>query len=312
MSVAVFAAPYTPPPPKYNPWTHNLHTWTGWDGSVWDICTGVSGVSLLAGVEGMLEPPIIHYTADSPAVYGAFWRGWTAEKRDVLWPLEVFHDGGSIDWIQLNRRFRRSLHPGKAGRWSIQQPDGQVRSLTMRFSGNGSQGFDMAPELFGWADYAITFQAVDPFWYGQPVTQTFQGPEQKLFFGGGNPGDAESAPPFYISRGSSFATASISNDGDVEAWPVWTVQGPCTTATVGVGASTITIPVTLSAGQSITLDTDPRVQQAFRENGTEVTAALTTVAFAPIPEGEARPLNVTMTGTGTVSATITPRFLTAY
>lgn len=312
MTAVVFAVPYTPPPPKASPWAHNLHTWTGWDGSVWDICTGESGIALQAGVEGLLEPPFVHYTDDSPATYGANWRGWTAEKRDVLWPIEVYHGDSSLEWLKLNRRFKRTLHPGKAGVWTVQQPDGITRSMTMRFAGNSSGGFDIAPEVVGWADYALTFQAVDPFWYGQPVPRTFQGAEQKQFFGGGDPGSAETAPAFYISRGSSFATASISNDGDVEAWPVWTISGPCTSATVGVGTDTITIPVTLTAGQSITLDTDPRVQQAFRETGAEVTASLSSFNFAPIPEGEERPLNVTMTGAGTISATITPRFFTAF
>lgn len=313
MTVLVFALPYIPPPPKVSPWTHNIHTWTAWDGSVWDMCQGTRGAVLQAGVRGTFAPPITHYTTASPAVHGSQWRGWLAGERDVFWPVKVFHDGGSAPWIDLNRRFWRTLRPDRPGTWTVTLPDGTSRSLSMRFSDDSQAALDIAPEMYGWYQYQFNFKAVDPFWAGQPITRDFVGPEQRLLFGGGAVGSTELAPAFGISRGSSFASATIPNPGDLDAWPVWTINGPFTAATVGVGSQTITISTTLTAGQSITLDTDPRVQQAIRENGTDVTTtALTSANYAPVPDGAEVPLNVTLTGAGTIRATLVPRYLTAY
>jgi hypothetical protein len=44
-----YAAPYTPViPGSFNPWQGMKHTWTGWDGSVWDLSDPESGVFLTA------------------------------------------------------------------------------------------------------------------------------------------------------------------------------------------------------------------------------------------------------------------------
>jgi len=116
---------------------------------------------------------------------------------------------------------------------------------------------------------------------------------------------------FNISSGSQLSTAKITNDGDLEAWPVWTVTGPLTSVTVGVDGSTVQWDVALLEGDVLVIDTDPAVQSAWL-NGDDVTDQLGTADFAPIPAGHELPLSLTMAGAGSVEAAITPRHYRAW
>jgi hypothetical protein len=101
----------------------------------------------------------------------------------------------------------------------------------------------------------------------------------------------------WIKSSFTLASATIKNEGDEDAWPVWTVRGPCTTATVGLNGHAITFPMTLTAGQWVTINTDPSDQVAYDQSGADRSAELTAVDFAEIPPGEAVPLTITMSGT---------------
>jgi hypothetical protein len=115
---------------------------------------------------------------------------------------------------------------------------------------------------------------------------------------------------FSIGSSNAVFGARIANPGDVDAWPVWKVNGPYTVASVGVGSRLISLPARTN-GQSITVDTNPAVQTATDQTGADITALLGSVDFAPVAPGDPSQLNVTMTGTGSVDVTVTPAFYMA-
>src|SRR4029453_10817318 len=74
-------------------------TWTGWDGSVWNLTDPDGGVVLLVeGVEGLHLPPFKQWTRQSPAVPGQVFTGAIAEPRKVVLPVLLFTDGSSAEW----------------------------------------------------------------------------------------------------------------------------------------------------------------------------------------------------------------------
>lgn len=158
----------------------------------------------------------------------------------------------------------------------------------------------------GWASYGVSLIADDPFWTGEAVRRVWAQSDAVDFYGG-----VAKAPVFHISSGSQLSTAKITNEGDLEAWPVWTITGPLTSVTVGVDGETVQWNVALTSTDILVIDTDPQVQSAWL-NGTDVTDQLGTADFAPIPAGLERPLSLTMAGTGSVEARITPRFFRAW
>ena len=314
MTVVVFASPPVPAvvPPVL--WTHDVHTWEAWDGTVWDLCAGTMGVLLLAGVRGMDMPDdITHWSAESPAVDGTYWRGCRIGPREVFWPVRLQSRESSRQWKQLRSGWWRSLSPRRTGVWRVTHPDGESRTLRCRFVSDGQQARTIAPELVGRDTYGVTLRADDPFWRGAPLRHTFGGPvTQGLFFGGDDPEDPEAVelgPPFFISEG--YDTVAVSNPGDVEAWPVWRLNGPLTSATVGVGDQVVTFPHTIPDGTWVEIDTDPRSQTAVDSAGNNRTADLGSYDFAPIPDGDQVELVVSVAGGGNVDVTITPGYLRA-
>lgn len=303
--------PVIPPfVPEPSPWLASQHVWTDFDGNDWDLSHGTSGLALQTGVRGMHMPPIIRYASKAPAVAGSLWRGSVTDEREAFWPIRVFNDNSSLEWIAHNRRFWETLTPDKTGRWSVVQPDGDVRWLTCRFSAESDDADDIEPELQGWALYGITLIAERPYWEGPSIVRAYGSVPGQNYYGGDAGGGF--GPPFVISEGATISTATIVNPGQVGSWPVWTVYGPFTSAQVGLNGRYITFPFALAAGQYVRIDTDPTSQIALDQAGVDRTAQLTSVAFTEIPPGVQVPLQMSMTGTGgSIQVALTPRYYRA-
>ena len=299
----------TPPESAPSLWTPLQHTWTDYRGTDWDLSQGLSGLALAPGVRGMEMPTPTHYKITAPAVDGSFWRGTITPEREATWFLRVFSDAGSQAWIDHRSRFWKGLNPSRTGLWTVTQPNGVKRSLRVRFAGL-SDDSDDGSELFGWKLYQISLAAEDPFWLGEADRRTFVAPSAGENYYGGAAGGGF-GPPFYISAGSTTDSAAISNPGDVDAWPVWTVYGPTTSVSVGLNGRAIEFPMTLTAGQWVRIDTRPTDQQAIDHSGSDRTPQLGLVEFAEIPPGTNVPLTISMTGTGSVTVEVTPRYFLA-
>ena len=279
--------------------------WVGWDESVWDLTGDASGVRLMPGVRGLGPVKHTHWRSQSPAVAGSRWRGAVADARDVFWPLFLFNDQGSREWVEYDRAFWRTLDPRKTGTWVVELPDGSTRSLTLRFEDDSQPEWELDPILAGWTTYGIRLTADDPFWAGETVRRSWQEQARRDFL------PAAAGEGYYVSSGSTLGSATLTNPGDVDAHVKWTVRGPFSSVSVGVGGALVTAPITAVEGQTLVIDTDPAVQAAFLD-GTDVTAQLTSAEFGVLPPGEAVPLSLTMAGTGIISAEFTPRYLRAW
>jgi hypothetical protein len=299
---------FQPLPSGDENWTPLAHSWQAWDGTLWDLSSGRSGVYLRPGLRGLGMPPIIRYSQKSPAVAGSFYRGSTVDERDVFWNVKVFRNTGSQDWIEHNRRWWRSLNPTKTGKWVVTQPSGDYRNLEIRLVDDSgftwASDTELDPEIAGFANYGLNLVAEQPYWQGAPISISWrpEGSPQPFF---SPPG---SASVFSIGSSNAVFGARIANPGDVDAWPVWKVNGPYTVASVGVGSRLISLPARTN-GQSITVDTNPAAQTATDQTGADITAQLGSVDFAPVPPGDPTQLNVTMTGTGSVDVTVVPNYL---
>jgi hypothetical protein len=283
-------------------------TWTGYDGSIWDLTDyGNSGVLLGQGVRGLAMPPVNRYATQSPALPGSLWRGFRTLERDVFWPLTVFSDVSSQAWLDYDRAFWATMRPDQIGTWTVTQPSGQSRSLLLRYSDDGKHVFDVDPALLGWTAYGVTLIAEQPYWMGAPITRTWMNDTPTPFFG-----PTGVAPSFYISSSSVISSATMPNPGDVDAYPVWTITGPSTYVKVGVGTKVIEYTATIPAGQTITIDTRPDQLSITDQAGGNQVAGLGSVQFASIPTGTSVTLSLQLTGAGSVSASLTPLYHRAW
>ena len=294
-------------------------TWTGWDGSEWAISDSRSGVVLMAGTRGLTLPPSQRLVTTSPARPGSRHEGSVTSEREVFWPLKVFHGDGSLAWVERDRAFRRTLDPDRPGVWSVTQPSGEIRRLTCNFDNEGNQAFDTIPSLVGWARYGIYLAAEQPYWVGDPVVKSFAGvaPPDPFF---PVPGSGEVVN---IAPGYSVSTAAMDNPGDVESYPRWFIEGPATSASVGVGDVVVDVPFEVPSGKCLVIESDPDVIGATMYdvtvagmdlkpservigvdliNPVDKTTELGEADFAPIPAGSQIPLSLTLVGLGKVEA----------
>jgi hypothetical protein len=254
------------------------------------------------GIEGMGMPRIENYMTESPVVHGSEWQGWRAEERDVHWAIGIFEDS-SVEWLEMKTLFWKIFRPGKTMRWEVVLPNNERYSLTVRFKKDDTSVYARDPVKLGWAIYGITCFAEQPFWEGTPQSRIwYPGTDDDWYGAGGGFG-----PPWEISSFADISHAFIDNPGDVPAFMRWELKGPFTSATVGLNGKTTTVGST-TAGQTVILDTDPTNLTATRD-GVDIMASLGAFEYEPVPEGTGIELALGMTGTGSIAAHFTPRYL---
>ena len=277
--------------------------WQGWDGSTWDL-TEQSGVVLGSGARGFGLPEVDLYESVAAGVDGSRHRGHRVVEREVFLPLWVFSEAGQA-WFDLDRSFAATLRPDAPGLLTVVQPSGEARTLTCRLLSGGDEALDLDPGLLGWAATSVVLRSNDPYWSGAPVSRSWGATAPVDFI-------QTSAPPFHISPSNTLASASVTNPGDVDAWPVWTITGPVTSVDLGVGSRLVEVPAGVADGDVLTIDTRPTAQTATLQDGTNEVPNLGAWDPAPIPPGESVSLSIDMVGAGSVAVAFTPRYYRAW
>lgn len=333
MARVVYAVPGPGIPVAADLWPGIESTWTGWDASVWDLLGGTSGVWLLPGVRGLGAMQHERYTSSSPAVAGSRYLGHRDLERGPYWPLAVFSDAGSAEWIELDRALWRTLQPGRTGVWTVRQPDGASRALRCRFV-SAEDALPRDPTAAGFVTYGIYLAAEDPYWSGELVSRLFRASDPLPFHSA--PGDSFVVR---ISEGSLEAGATIPNLGDVDAYVEWWLTGS-ETATLGVGDRVVTVPFEVLPGKMLVVTSDPTSREAIQidapplapDGGPQSLEAQRAWVDAHLPSGANRTkelapgakwgkvapsaaalLSIALTGeNAAVRATIVPRYYRAW
>jgi hypothetical protein len=282
--------------------------WTGVNGVVWDL--GGGPVSLAPGIMGLGLPGTDQYVRSSSALDGQRLTGSRTQPRRVFWPLAI-RGANAAEWLTTSRAFFAGLSTDRTGTFKVTANDGQVRSIPLRLLSQDEQVFDSDPDLFAREVVGVDLVADDPFWRGPQVLQTFQTAQVAAQF-------FETAGTHVLNLMSSSTTASatVSNPGEVDAWPLWTITGPASSFTIGVGSTVISATMSLLVGESVQVSTDPTVQVARKFVGGVSTvlpfSAFTSIQFARVPSGESVPLTVEIQGAGSVSVQFDPGFRRAF
>lgn len=293
-----------PPPPERIPTRVPVRlVWTGWDGSEWDLTQGPVR-ALLNGIEGLHFPEHDEFSSESQSVHGQRFLGWRAKAREVFMRVAVGGDTSS-SWLDVADRFFRSLHPALEGVLTVTAGT-RTRRLRLRRGPGQIHQYERDPYLSAWAEYGITLVADQPFWEGNEITGgPWRSPDPVPFF------PETGAPPFYISRAIAFGSTVISNPGDVDGFPVWTVRDALAGISLGIGDRLIEVPFGTSDGDVLRINTDPRKLSATL-NGDNAARQLGFQRFAPVPPGSRVPVHVAAAGTGSVSVSLVPLFFRAF
>ncbi|HEY9315784.1 hypothetical protein [Williamsia sp.] len=189
-------------------------------------------------------------------------------------------DGGTggPDARALLATWRRGNGAGGARR-----PGGAPMRFTVLESGRFQEvrlaGFKNPPDFVkmhavGRAYDEVEWRSDETWWRGEPLVFTF--------------------------AAAQFATAKIHNDGDVDSWLHYKLEGPISSPTLGIGGEAIPLP-TLTDGQWLDIETNPDYWAVWDQAGLDRSwIGERWHEKAPVDTPE---IPVTITGTGATSAT---------
>jgi hypothetical protein len=227
----------------------------------------------IVGRSGLIGVPETFIEQDIPLSPGSRLRQVKTPNTEVKVPLLV--TGSTESALITNiRTLRAAMNPLRGdGILQYQAQDGTVRQLTCRllqgFEGDESDG-NRGP---GYIILPLVFHAFDPYWYDQfTSTVTY----------------------------TTFTTKTITNGGDVEMWPSWSIHGPTTNLTITNTTTGKSMAFTLTLGGSdvLTIDTRPGVKTALLNSVTNEYSALSaTSALFSFPALTTSTLNFTLSGT---------------
>lgn len=261
----ILAGAITPPPPAPAPpiTIPDIGTFaaTYYDpaGGVWPLTTRSLGwYSLAGGIAGLGAAPI-DITADPYPRGGSRVRHVQPAARTITWSIRVEADSHQefvARWRALARAITRTTRDGP-GVLEIARPDGSRRQIAVYYQA-GFEGVAQGTSGLFWDVAVVQWLCEDPYWY-DPVPQTVHRQFDTT---------ADFLSPYpSVSSSQVLGATTVTNPGDVPAWPAWTISGPATLITMtrtDTGESFVLDPNataighgTLLAGQQVTVTTDP-------------------------------------------------------
>lgn len=219
--------------------------YTSPDGDTLDIR---SSARFVQGIDGRFSPPVTIITDKVPSSDGSRFREARFEDRILSIPWAVTEaDRASVRsfLVTAARTFNQSKGLGVL-RLTDEASSSYDLSCILRdgLSGVDSDGRPLLQRV------VLQFIAPDPFWYDTTAVS-------HSWVTGDEPGSFFPILPLVLSSSTVFAQPTILNDGDIKAWPVWTIAGPGSDFVVRnfTTGKTLSVNYTLGAQQTLEIDT---------------------------------------------------------
>lgn len=224
-------------------------TWTDPDNNAFELSNrnDDSGWFTLDGPGGW-GAPVFELVTDPLARGGVNLRFVRAQPARITWPLYIWGDTHMQlvqRWRALRKAFLLTLHRQTPGVLRVARPDGTAREIQAYYE----DGFAGEPgEAWMFTKPVLTLMCPDGFWRDAVDTIV------PFSYGIGT---SFLAPYPQTSPSQVLGSTTISNSGDVEAWPRWTVTGPMValTGSNDTTGQSFQLTYTLTAGQVLTIDT---------------------------------------------------------
>jgi len=292
-------------PTEYIP--GDLPTLTLSRGDVDLYLTLAAGWAILPGVEGLDDPPRALIEVEPATWDGSLLTGARYQQREVFLPLN--YRAGSTAALRSTTRALAALLDVKRGPVTLEvaHNDGTRRYIDGYLS--APFGAPLASrEATLWRQFGVTLRCPDPFYYGDERTLSFQL--------GGTPPEflSDEFMPVQVAESQVLGDTVITNPGDADAYPVWTLTGPFDEATIEVGETLWTVPDGLAEDEVLVVDARRGQQTVTLDDVASWTTLGPGAQLAALPPGDTD-LDVTITGaTSATVLTVTwqERWLTAW
>jgi hypothetical protein len=287
-------------------------TWTSSSGritSLSDFDDPRSGAFVMPGVAGTGLPDYAFYTDQSPAFDGSVVRGVRAGQRQITIPLHLW----GPDRPSCLARFHRlvqDLNPAFGpGTLAFTEADGSTRRISAYYADGLSGQEDDDRTGRHWMTVVLVFMAPSPYFNGEDRTVTFHV--------GGGADTFLPILPWRVKDSQVLGSVKVLNLGEVRTYPVWTIRGPATAATIAnvTTGESFVLTRTMTSSDTAVIDTREGVKSAVLNGSINLWPNLgSTPVLWPLNPGE-NSLSLTVTGAtedSSVQLSYTSRYLTAY
>lgn len=225
---------------------------------------------------------------------GGVWRRTRRNPRIIDLPILVFGD----DRGDLQTKLRRlaQILSDRVGPTKIQVDFGDESATVYTYGylidgGTTTYGADGTQQHCRWV---VSLKCPDPYWTS----------ETAISFKIQQNTDVDGLLPYLgelrLTDGQSLGTTTVTNPGEVEAWPVWQITGPCDAFTVTKDGVGFTYTGTIAAGATVTVNT--KTGTVTNSSGTNLYANLSAAPkLFSLPSGTNI---VTVTATNPTAATL--------
>lgn len=270
-------------------------TWIDPDGNQFPLTDQNPYYIPAPGLSGAYGLPMTMVSSVVPGFPGDREEYVQVNPGDVRLPLYVFGDDeAAVD--NARRVILEATRPQRGyGILRHVANDGVTRDLFCREMGRLRDIVGRSPGLLR---TSLMFRAADPYWYDTDFTIITLSPSGLLNFFG--------SPflPIKLSAGGISSGFTVQNQGQADTWPQWVITGPGTNPvlTNSTTGEVLTIAITLTAGQVLTIDTNPDVLSVTREDGSNQWATISSASVLWALKTGANAIALAMTGTTTASS----------
>jgi hypothetical protein len=303
-------------------WAAKGISWTSAAGATVSLTDSAGGYISTTGRAGF--GPV-----DAQIVSDQMWDGSTlvrthrVQPRLMTVPLYVMGPDAETYLARLRALQATLRHPVDPstnlpvpGRVAVQLPDGSQRSIAAFYQGGAAPTeSDVDDVAAGWCSLPnLQFYAPVPTWEGDTVSRTWQLAPSSA--------GVPPMPPVLLGSGAVIGASTVTNPGDTDAYPIWTITGPGTvTVTNSDTGQSYAFTQAIPAGTVVTVDCRP-VELAPSTGLTATDAGGTDwwphladyPNFWTLPPGDAN-LSITVTGAtaaSSVTVEFAPRYLGAW
>ncbi len=204
---------------------------------------------MVTSLKGVGAPDIQHFTQKTPFQDGEQHLGYKFGPRKII--VGIYRNPATRALLQTDHQtLLTALRPDLGAgvlKWTLN--DGTIRQLDVWFS--GGMKLDSDTQGIGlFQNDVIELTAFSPFWYNPTANSTTSSMEvaTSLFF--------PFVFPFVLPSSGISANVTVTNNGQVDALPTITINGPGVDPSIfnSTTGKRITITYTLAAGEYITVD----------------------------------------------------------
>jgi hypothetical protein len=220
----------------------------GSNGDTIELSNSYSDFVLTTGVLGFGIPPTKVRIAESASA-GGVWRNTKRGVRDIDLPVLVSGTGRQDVENKLRRLSNLLQDTNGPTRIRASYNDGTAYELAAHYVGGGDveYGADKGATRAKWV---LSLQAPNPYWQSvNPLNFTLQ------LSGGRGLIKSSSLSELTISGQYGFGDVTLTNPGDVIAYPTWVITGPCDSVSISQAGVGFTYDEAVGVGETVTIDT---------------------------------------------------------